>query len=78
MRSSRHLSSMEDFVVTVAVGHVGPSVVEVEKVVRGDAVWIGMRGSVRESGSALLRYLAIMRWLGRKDAWSHLSASSST
>ena len=47
---------MAGFVVTVAVGHVGSGVVEVEKVVTS---WIGMRGSVRERGSALLRYSAI-------------------
>ena len=61
------MASMEDFVVTVAVGHVAPRVVEVEKVVKEDAIWIGMRGSVRERGSALLRYLAIMHWPGREN-----------
>ena len=56
MRASRHSRSMEGFVVTVAVGHVGAGVVEVEKAV---TIWIGMRGSVRERGSALSRYSAI-------------------
>ena len=54
--SRRHSSSMAGFVVMVAVGHVGPAVevVEVEKVVMS---WIGMRGSVRERGRALVRWL---------------------
>ena len=57
----------------VAVGHVGVSVVEVVEVVevaKVVTIWIGMRGSVRERGSALSRVFSYcaLAW-GEGGCW---------
>lgn len=51
----------------VAVGHVGVAVVEVVEVAKVVTIWIGMRGSVRERGSALSRVFSYcaLAWGGR-------------
>lgn len=57
---------MDGFVVMVAVGHVGADVVDVEKVVTS---WIGMRGSVRERGSALVGYVSYCALILEGGCW---------